>query len=304
MCWPESAWIFALCLYVWGASSQAADPTCAPLQRGASVDQTTVEHGHGLLWRISGAQVGDSFVLGTMHVAEPRVMKVVDAIQTQFAASHVFAMEVVLDGSAMAQLGGAMVFSDGRRLSQLVDDGLFASTARLLASYGVPETMADKMKPWAAFTTMSMPSGGTGLPLDMQLMGIAQQAGKDVRGLESIAEQIAVFESVSEPDQLAMLREVVCHYGTFQQELAEMVDAYVARDLAALVAQAARYESAEKDAFMEKLLWQRNVRMAARITPLLTSGHAFIAIGALHLPGARGVLHLLEQQGYRVEAVY
>ena len=304
MCWPERARAIALCLWVWVAAPQAAEPTCAPLQRGAPLDHATVEHGHGLLWRISDAQAGDSFVLGTMHIAQRRVMKVVDAVQTQFEASHVFAMEVVLDDRAMQLLGNAMVYRDGRRLSTLVGDGVFASTARLLAAYGVTATMADKMKPWAAFTTLSMPVGGRGLPLDMQLMGAAQQAGKDVRGLESIAEQLAVFESMSEPDQLTMLREVVCHYGTFQQELGEMVDAYVARDLAALVAQATRYESVEKDTFMEKLLWERNRRMAARIAPLLASGPAFIAIGALHLPGERGVLHLLEQQGYRVEALY
>ena len=40
------------------------------------------------------------------------------------------------------------------------------------------------------------------------------------------------------------------------------------------------------------------------MTPLLEAGHAFITVGALHLPGERGILHLLEQRGYRVEAVY
>jgi hypothetical protein len=40
------------------------------------------------------------------------------------------------------------------------------------------------------------------------------------------------------------------------------------------------------------------------MVPLLAAGHAFIAVGALHLPGERGVLRLLEQRGYRVEAVY
>ncbi len=304
MCWPECARAIAALLWVWAAAPQAAELSCAPLRRAAPLDQAQVEHGHGLLWRVSGTPAGTSYVLGTMHVAAPRVMKVMDAVQTQFAASGVFALEVLLDDTAMQKLGSAMFYRDGRRLSNIVDDGLFAAIARHLAAYGVSEAMAEMMKPWAAFTTMSMPVGATALPLDLQLMSAARKAGKDVLGLESIVEQLAVFESVSEPDQVAMLREVVCHYGTFQQELGEMVDAYVARDLAALVEQAMRYESVEKDAFMDKLLWARNVRMAARIAPLLAAGHAFIAIGALHLPGQRGVLHLLEQQGYRVEAVY
>ena len=304
MAWPERARAIAVLLWMWAAAPQAAELACAPLRRSAPLDHAQVEHGHGLLWRVSGAQAGESYVLGTMHIAAPRVMKVVDAVQTQFAASDVFAMEVLLDDTAMQKLGSAMFYSDGRRLSQVVEAGLFAAIVRHLADYGVSESLAATMKPWAAFTTMSMPIGATAAPLDLQLMGAARQAGKKVLGLETLAEQLAVFEGVSEPDQVSMLREVVCHYDTFQHELGEMVDAYVARDLAGLVEQAMRYESAEKDAFMDKLLWARNVRMAARIVPLLGAGHAFIAIGALHLPGARGVLHLLEQQGYRVEAVY
>ena len=39
------------------------------------------------------------------------------------------------------------------------------------------------------------------------------------------------------------------------------MEAYVARDLAALMQQSLRYASREKDAFMDKLLWQRNARM-------------------------------------------
>jgi len=44
--------------------------------------------------------------------------------------------------------------------------------------------------------------------------------------------------------------------------------------------------------------------MVERMQPLLTAGDSFIAIGALHLPGERGVLRLLAQRGYTVEAIY
>lgn len=304
MRWPERLRLVVLLLCGWLCSAPAAELECEPLQRAAPIDRAAIVHGQGLLWRVSGADGGDSYVLGTMHVAEPRVMKMVDVIQQQFAASSVFAMEVVLDPSAMQKLGLAMFYSDGRRLSKVVGAPLFASIARHLGDYGVPPTMAETMKPWAAFTTLSMPVGDSAEPLDLQLMSAAQQAGKEVVGLETVDEQLSVFENVPEHDQVAMLRDVACHFETFQHELDEMVDAYVARDLVALVEQAERYEGEGKDAFMDKLLYERNARMAERMVPLLAVGHAFIAVGALHLPGARGVLRLLEQQGYRVEAVY
>jgi len=304
MCWPERLrWGALLLLYLLAAPA-AAELQCEALTRAAPIDRAAVVHGRGLLWRVTGADAGESYVLGTMHIAEPRVLQLVDVIQQQFAASPLFAMEVVLDETAMLKLGTAMFYSDGRRLSQVVGDSLFASVARHLGEYGVPPTLAENMKPWAAFTTLSMPVGASGAPLDLQLMATARQAGKEVVGLETVDEQLAVFEAVPENDQVAMLREVACHYETFQQELDEMVDAYVARDLAALVEQSERYDSEGKQAFMDKLLYERNARMAERMVPLLAVGHAFVAVGALHLPGERGVLRLLEQRGYRVEAVY
>ena len=304
MSWLDRLPFIALLTLCWLAAAQCAELQCEALQRATPFERAAVVHGQGLLWRVTGADAGESYVLGTMHIAEARVMKVVDIIQQQFAASPLFAMEVVLDGAAMHKLGVAMFYADGRSLAEEAGAPLFASIARHLGDYGIPSTLAEKMKPWAAFTTLSMPLGAGAPPLDMQLMSAARQAGKQVVGLESVDEQLAVFDGVPDTDQLAMLREVACHYHVFQHELAEMVDAYVARDLAALVEQSLRYTSAGKEAFMDKLLYQRNVRMAERMLPLLAVGHAFIAVGALHLPGERGVLRLLEQQGYRVEAVY
>ena len=304
MCWPERLRLLPLLALCWLAAAQSAQLQCAALHRAAPVERAAVVHGQGLLWRVTGADAGASYVLGTMHIAEARVMQVVDVIQQQFAASPLFAMEVVLDGAAMQKLGVAMFYADGRRLSKEVGAPLFASIARHLTDYGIPSALAENMKPWAAFITLSMPLGASAPPLDMQLMNAARQAGKQVVGLESVEEQLAVFDGVPDTDQIAMLRDVACHYQVFQQELAEMVDAYVARDLAALVEQSERYDSAGKEAFMDKLLYQRNVRMAERMVPLLAVGHAFIAVGALHLPGERGVLRLLERHGYRVEAVY
>jgi len=50
----------------------------------------------------------------------------------------------------------------------------------------------------------------------------------------------------------------------------------------------------------EKLIDQRNVRMAQRMEPFLKKGKAFIAVGALHLPGKNGLLQLLREKGFVV----
>jgi uncharacterized protein YbaP (TraB family) len=44
--------------------------------------------------------------------------------------------------------------------------------------------------------------------------------------------------------------------------------------------------------------------MAERMQEILNKGNAFIAIGALHLPGDEGVLNLLDGSGYIISRIY
>jgi uncharacterized protein YbaP (TraB family) len=49
---------------------------------------------------------------------------------------------------------------------------------------------------------------------------------------------------------------------------------------------------------------ERNLRMVERITDRLAEGGVLVAVGALHLPGERGILNLLAGRGYRISPVY
>jgi uncharacterized protein len=49
---------------------------------------------------------------------------------------------------------------------------------------------------------------------------------------------------------------------------------------------------------------ERNLRMVERMTDRLAEGGVFVAVGALHLPGERGILNLLAGRGYRISRVY
>ena len=55
---------------------------------------------------------------------------------------------------------------------------------------------------------------------------------------------------------------------------------------------------------IKKILVDRNYTMTERMQPMLESGNAFIAIGAMHLPGEEGVLSLLAKNDYEISLVY
>ena len=54
----------------------------------------------------------------------------------------------------------------------------------------------------------------------------------------------------------------------------------------------------------KRVLYDRSVVMAYRMQRELRRGNAFVAVGALHLHGSRGVLALLEEDGYRATRVF
>jgi hypothetical protein len=80
---------------------------------------------------------------------------------------------------------------------------------------------------------------------------------------------------------------------------------YLARDLGGLwrLNLASGGDPDLQQRFLERLLYARTERMLQRLQPLLEGGGVFVAIGALHLPGDRGLLRLLADRGYTITRV-
>ena len=123
-------------------------------------------------------------------------------------------------------------------------------------------------------------------------------------------EQVAAFENMSDADQVALLRHAVETHAGLKAILEELVQAYLQRDLG-LMWRVGESEVAQrpelkplKAVFDQRLLFDRNSRMAERMQPQLKSGQAFVAVGALHLYGEQGLLSLLARDGYRVSRIY
>ncbi|MFP5506319.1 MAG: TraB/GumN family protein, partial [Gammaproteobacteria bacterium] len=153
-----------------------------------------------------------------------------------------------------------------------------------------------------------MPKSATGLFLDRVLYLEALAKGKPVTGLETAEEQMAVFTALSDEAQTRLLEDALRQLPELDELHARMRAAYVRRDLQALIdiSEASLRDSDPELAayFNEQVIVARNRRMVERMQADLKRGNAFIAVGALHLPGEEGILALLRRQGYRVSVVY
>ncbi len=266
--------------------------------------------GQGLLWRIEGKGVAASHVFGTIHLADPRVTVLPPAVARELKQARTVMLEARLDAGSLQLLAARMLYTDGRDLPGVAGEELFRKTVAVAGGIGLPEPALRLLKPWALAVLLSVPPQNPAEVLDLVLARLATEQGKPLLELESMEEQLAIFEGLSEEDQVLMLRHAVDNFENMPRLIGRVVDAYLARDLAGLwrireeTARASEEMRRFHETFVRRLLHDRNGRMAQRAEPRLREGGAFIAVGALHLYGDGGLPALLERRGWRVTRVY
>jgi uncharacterized protein YbaP (TraB family) len=281
--------------------TNADAPGATPLTAGAD------EGDHALLWKVERSGLRPSYVFGTINSEDPRVAELSPAVIKAFQLSSVFAMEMIPDHAALTRMSASMFITKGPNLKDLLGESYYNKVAEVMSKYGLASEVLIKLKPWVVFTALTMPKPEEGMFLDVILYGAAISDGKYVHGLETADEQVAIFEGIRLDDQVAILKDVVSHYSALSGISRELVNRYTQGDLDAVAALQDKFISTKDQrlirSFRQHTVGDRNLRMVERIVPRIEEQDAFIAIDAGLLPGAQGVLHLLEQRGYRISPV-
>jgi uncharacterized protein YbaP (TraB family) len=197
----------------------------------------------------------------------------------------------------------------------LVDFGRedFERVLAHLAPLGLTPEFVARLKPWGVLLNLRNPrsaSSTAATTIDGLLYERARSRRLPVHQMEGIEEQVFVFDDFPMDSQVALLKHSLAHYGELSAMSEMTLQAYLARDLAALwriqQQHVARYPeiAAHNAGFVKRILHDRNVVMAFRMQRQLRNGEAFVALGALHLYGGHGVLAMLLEDGWKVARVY
>ncbi|MDF1610080.1 TraB/GumN family protein [Hoeflea sp. YIM 152468] len=323
---------------IWGAGKAQAEEPPAACSGVSLVDKLAavapdklaqaraaaagVRNGRGLLWKVEKAGIEPSWLFGTMHVTDPRVTEMPGVARTAFENAGTVVIETIdiLDpATAQAALMAdpdLTMFTGDTTLTSFLDEGEAALVEAELARRGIPLALVSKMKPWMIAGLVALPAcelarKAAGIDfLDVKLANTAKANGKQVLGLETIGEQIAAMADLPMDFHIRGLVETVRLADLMPDIMATMTGLYLDGEIAQImpVILAAGPEETGDDAsgyadFEKRIVTMRNHVMAERATPILDQGDAFIAIGALHLPGDEGVVALLQDAGYSVGLV-
>lgn len=262
----------------------------------------------GILWEVTGQGSQPSYLLGTIHSDDPSVTTIPAPVEKVMSQVQSFTAELDLDLGAMLEAQTQMMLPLDQDLKSIIGEQRYIKAVELMANYGMPEMIVSRMKPWAIAAQLMMPKPTTGVFLDLKLFQQAQARGIPTYGLETVAEQMGVFEKLTQQQQITMLDRSLREHKNMPTMIKQLTQLYIQRDLAGLQRlseeQMQETERSLADAMEKNLINDRNVRMADRMAVRFKEGNALVAVGALHLPGDNGVLRLLQQRGYRLKAIY
>lgn len=263
------------------------------------------------LWVVEGPT--RIFLFGTIHLPDPRVRDFPKIVREAHAAADVVWGELSLDDQDSPKVQAAMFLPDGKTLKDVVPAATYAKLQAYLKARGTPPMIVDRMKPiWASVVVGlldALPLLASGEPMDKQLLKDAAAAGKTTGGLETVEEQLAVFEAASAEAQARFLDQTVVDLeqarAEGKQPVEALIKAYAEGDLAGLHDQMAKMSASEDPdvrALAKRLLDDRNVLMVDRLlarTAKAPQKTYFVLVGAGHYPGPEGILALLEKKGLK-----
>ena len=264
----------------------------------------------GLLWRVSKKDVAPSHVFGTIHVADPRLAELPPTVHRAFGGARSLMLEFMPDAYSKERFLEAALFLDHQTLEQKIGTEDFQRSVEHLQPVGLSREFLNRLKPWGVLLNLRSAAGKDGSPLDVQLFQLARARRIPLLQIEEVEEQIFTFDEFPMESQIALLKHSLTHRDELVALAERTLDAYLTRDLAAIWELREKFVvrhpeiAAHQAAMTKRVVHDRSVVMAFRMQRELRRGAAFVALGALHLYGDKGVLALLEADGYRATRVY
>ncbi|WP_293307838.1 TraB/GumN family protein [Pedobacter sp. UBA5917] len=253
---------------------------------------------YNLLWEISGKGMAKpSYIFGSMHVKDRRAFNFSDSVIKAIQASTGFVLEIHPDSLVKSIYANSIGAKNKGKITKLITA---EQTAELIKRFRAkngykpdsalldnPILVSSLMKP--SFSKKD----DMQTFMDAYLYGMAKMMKKDIYGLEKPEDQVKLL--YGDDQKIAALFDV--DEEAEAESFEKMINIYAKGNLDEI---SAFLNEADKD---QLDLVDRNKVMANGITKLIGSNNMFIAVGAAHLPGEKGIINLLKQQGYTLRAV-
>ena len=272
--------------------------------------QTTSENKkyNSVFWEISGNGLEKpSYLLGTLHLIPKADYVFTELMQEKFKGCKTLVLEADIDMSLKQQIEMVkkMMLPEGKTIDEYMTPEQFNEYKSIyLDTLKIKESTFNKikkMKPIYGQLLILPEIIEKPKAYEKELSKSAKKNKMSVKGLETLDFQFQILESISIEEQIEMMFKDDNQNNNPIEEYNIMLNLYKEQNLDSLLILILKDDLMIK--LEGKLLTDRNVDWIPKIEDIIKKQTAFIAVGAAHLPGEKGVISLLRAQGYSVKPI-
>lgn len=255
-----------------------------------------------LLWSFT-KQGKSSYLFGTMHVKDYRIHHFTDQVFPFIEKCDGFATEFHLEEFSTINMQGYDKLPDNKSLKDYMSTKKYQKMHRSIRkAFQIDIDPLSKVLPIFLINTISesILVNSEGMALDTILWQHASKLEASLYGLESVQDQFRILAAIPLDYQLKSLVDLSKNVSSFKSKILKMVSLYENQDIQQL------YKYSKKSLGKQKklMIYSRNVNMTKRIVELHHEvPQLFCAVGAAHLSGKFGLLRLLKEEGYAIDAI-
>lgn len=261
-----------------------------------------------LLWEISGnGMAKPSYLFGTMHILCEADAKLSENLKKIIQSSDFICFELDMDN--LDETMGFMKYAkmkDNQKLQDLLSKEEYARIEKYFTDnkMGPMLSMFNSFKPY--FTSSLISERMMDCPkkkgMEELIMTEARQYNKEIKGIETVAYQAGLFDSIPYTKQAKDLVAYIDSIDTYKKVTLKMADVYKKQDLDQMDSLIVKSDPGMSE-YMDVLLYNRNANWSHDIFNIAQGGgkSVLFAVGAGHLGGNKGVIALLRKKGYKLK---
>jgi uncharacterized protein YbaP (TraB family) len=269
------------------------------------------------VWRVANAKA-PFYLVGSVHTLgeDDYPLPAPYEIALKDSKRFLFEFDPTRQAEFEKKLNASAKYRPGEDISSKIDPELFAWLQQNISTVNNNARRGKKSqatgfnsglgyKPWwiaqhlvdkNAYSNVSTSPG-----LDDYFLVRAQRMGKEIGGLESVDEHVAVLGGLSDRDGEIILRDALTPQKNGEAQLSRMQQAWRKGDTAALWARDSRLRR-EAPWIAARFVDERNRKWMSQIEAELKSGKpTAIVAGALHFSSPNSIVRLLEKRGYKID---
>jgi uncharacterized protein YbaP (TraB family) len=265
----------------------------------------------GSVWELRGAS-NRIDIVGSIHFLRPGE-GLPPAVAAAYDKADVVVMEIDLDDldplASQATIQRLAIDEQGRTLDVLLGSRDYQAAVTKADALGLDLSALRPFEPWmAALTIIQLQLVQLGFEADsgveQQLLTLAARDHKEVRGLETLDEQLSFLDALPPAAQRAFLMETLDEAADMKDEVEDIVRAWRAGDTSSLEKEFLG-ELRDQPELYRRIVVDRNRNWTGKIGAMTRDRQDYlVVVGTLHLVGPDSIIRMLEQAGHAPRQVH